>query len=187
MATNTTKVIIKKLGGERTNIARVCSEADIPAELKNSIVINGGKIELATCKEGKEVCDLGLYVAWEKSDKSPTGWNCWCKTNGFDTIDEVNGRYFERTQPVQAQVIVFGDSIPDFMSGATIDTEEDGTVHLTAEWGVQTAHPGEKYMYLAYQDGTFALLDLESNSAGQYYICDESGKLTEQKLVDWVC
>lgn len=180
------QIIIKKLGGRRENIALIRTEADIPEVLRESIAVENGKLILNCCTEGKETVDFGQFIAWETSDKTTTGYNCWCKSNGFETIDIIGGEYFERTKPVKAQVIVFGEPIPDFMKGAAIDIGPAGEVVLHAKWGDQTAQPGSNYMFLAYEDGTFALLDLDSESAMQYYICDEDGNITEQKLVDWI-
>lgn len=179
------QIIIKKLGGRRDNIALIHTEADIPEFLKETISVVDGKMCLE-CTEGRELVDFGQFIAWETSDKTGTGYNAWCKSNGFDTIDIIGGEYFERTKPVKAQVIVFGEPIPDFMKGASIDVGPDGTVVLHAEWGDQTAVPGSSYMFLAYEDGTYALLDLSSESAKQYFVCNVDGNITEQKLVDWI-
>ncbi|MBR2704044.1 MAG: hypothetical protein IKE91_01075 [Clostridia bacterium] len=179
------QIIIKKLGGRRDNIALVHTEADIPEFLRGTITVEDGKMRLE-CTEGREVVEFGQFIAWETSEKTGTGFNAWCKSNGFDTIDIVNGEYFERTKPVKAQVIDFDEPVPEFMTGAQIDRGPAGEVVLHAAWGDQTAVPGQCYMYLAYEDGTYALLDLDSESAKQYFVCDEDGNITEQKLGDWL-
>lgn len=181
-------VIIKKLGGKRSNISLVKSPADLPAELQKSISFEDGILTL-TCEEGEEKVELGAngkFICWEKSEQTSTGYNLWCKTNGFDTIDVIDGQYFERTRPVKAMLVQFDGQIPDFMSGAKIDIGNNNEVILHAEWGNQIAVPGQKYMFLSYEEGTFALLDLVSESANQYFVCDEGGNITNEKLVDWI-
>jgi len=167
----------------KDRVALINGEADIPEVLKEVVHVVNGKIFFDDCKEGAEMGLVPCFIAWEANSKMPRGINVWIKSDGFDVLFQEDGVWYQRPKVVKAATIDWDNiQIPDFATTAPIDIEE-GRLVLHASWGDQSCKAPEPYYILGYSNGTFALLGLETESAREYYLCTEDGKVLK-KLVD---
>lgn len=174
-----TQYIIKAEGKAKKNVALINSASDIPAHLEGIVTVADGKVFIRDCIEGSEVCPVGNFIAWEQDESTKSGWNIWCKSNGHSTLYMKDGQWFEKPKPVRYEEVNWTEpSIPDFMKGANIEVV-DGKIVLHALWGDQDAKAKDgPYAFLAYADGSYALLKLSSDSAKEYFTCDAEGNHT---------
>lgn len=160
----------------KDNVALVNCQEDVPTFLQGIVTVSNGFIHL-TSAEGKELAPVGNFIAWELDATMPGGYNVWCKSNGHTTLFCDGGHWFERPTVVKYQQLDWGDlKVPEFAVEAPIELFE-GKIVLHASWGDQTAEAPEPYAVLGYPDGSFALLKLDSESARQYNICTEEGRI----------
>ena len=164
---------------EKANVALIHTEADVPAFLAGIVTVSDGKVFIGTCIEGKELSDAPCFIAWEPDQSCEGGYNVWCKSNGFTTLFQQDGKWFEKPNMVKYEQINWDQlQIPAFATEAPIEIGA-GTITLHATWGDQSASAPEPYAVLGYADGSFALLKLNSDSAREYYICTEEGRILE--------
>lgn len=160
----------------KNNVALVHTQADVPEFLKH-VIVSDGNIYIGTCIEGEELAPVNNFIAWEPDESCEGGYNVWCKSNGHETLFMHDGVWYERPQVVKYSEINWAcPEIPDFATEAPIELFE-GKIVLHASWGDQTAEAPEPYAVLGYPDGSFALLKLDSESARQYNICTEEGRI----------
>lgn len=164
---------------EKNNVALIKSLEDIPEFLRESVKIANGMIYIGECIEGKELCPIGSFIAWERDESCASGFNTWCKSNGHETLVMIDGVWYEKPTVVKFEQIDWNAiQIPAFATEAPIEIGE-GKIVLHASWGDQTAYAPEPYAVLGYPDGSFALLKLNSDSARAYNICTEEGRILE--------
>ena len=177
--------VTKNVNGpvRKDNVALINSEADIPEVLHGIVTVVDGMIRINDCKEGRELAPVPMFIAWEEDPKMPSGFNVWCKNDGFDVLYQEDGVWYQKVTVVKAEAIDWDNiQIPEFAAAAPIDIEE-GRVILHASWGDQTCKAPEPYFILGYPNGDFALLGLDTKSALDYYVCTETGVII-RKLVD---
>ena len=163
----------------KDNVALIHTQADVPAFLQEIVIVSEDVVYLQTTIEGEELCSVGSFIAWEKDDTCKGGFNVWYKANGHDTLFMHEGVWYEKPTVVKYSEIDWSNpEIPDFAAHAPIEIT-DGQIILHASWGDQTATAPEPYAVLGYPDGTFGLLKLDSDSARQYNICSEEGRILE--------
>ncbi len=169
----------------KDRVALIKSAADIPEFLKEVVHCADGKIFFEDCLEGSEIGPVPNFIAWEADPKMPRGINVWIKSDGFDVLFQEDGVWYQRPSVVKAAEIDWDDiRIPAFAANAPIDVDvEERRIVLHASWGDQSAAAPAPYYILGYSNGTFALLGLETQSAREYYICTEKGKVIG-KLID---
>lgn len=72
------------------------------------------------------------------------------------------------------------ESIPEFLGGADIHQNEDGSWTIKTDWGESTGFPGKAYWvrYGTKEDGTpdANILTKTEKSYRDYIVCDENGK-----------
>lgn len=164
---------------QKNNVALILTQADVPAFLAKTVIVSEGKIYIGTCIEGAELAPVNNFIAWETDESCEGGYNVWCKSNGHETLFMHEGTWYERPTVVKyAEINWSNPEIPAFATDAPIDLEKYKIV-LHASWGDQTANAPEPYAVLGYPDGSFALLKLDSESARQYNICTEEGRILE--------
>lgn len=178
MTTTTMYVTKSSEPKAKTNVALVDTQEDVPAFLQEIVTVANGHIFLKTTIEGAELCPVHSFIAWEHDDSCEGGYNVWCKSNGFQTLYLYEGVWYEKPSVVKFCEIDWAcPSIPDFAAEAPIELYEDRIV-LHAKWGEQTACAPEPYAILGYPDGGHALLKLDSDSAREYFVCTEEGRIT---------
>lgn len=163
----------------KDNVALINTQEDVPDFLSKAVIVSDGKIYIGTCIEGAELAPVNNFIAWEKDESCEGGYNVWCKSNGHQTLFMQEGVWYEKPTVVKyAEIDWSNPKIPDFAAEASIELEADKIV-LHASWGDQTATAPEPYAILGYPTGGFALLKLDSESARQYNICTEEGRILE--------
>ena len=173
-------IFIKKPAGEK-QARRITKSSDIPEQLETSIVVRGEAIHLNTCSEGKENGRLGEVVAWEESDTSSTGFNCWfMDEEQVAKLEEVNGHFYETGATVRTAAPIT-DEFPSFLDGAEINRNSDGSWSIKTDWGVSTGFPGQAYwvLYGTRKDGSIDgnILTKSEKSYKDYLVCDENGNV----------
>ena len=177
-------ILIHKQAGTRKDAVRVNVVSDIPEFLRGSINIVDDSIYL-TCVEGDETCPIGSVIGYEESEKTSTGWNCWCIGNADANLVEIDGVFYKKATVMPAELIAhFG--IPKFLEGADIVRNEDGSWSIKTDWGLSTGVPGQAYwvLYGVKADGTpdANIINKTEKSYRDYIVCDEDGK-----DIGWLC
>lgn len=169
-------ILIHKEAGTRKDAVRIKRESDIPDFLKNAIEIMNGNLYLQ-CVEGKEVSELGVVVGYEVSDQTPSGYNCWVIGNAATNLVEKGGVFYKKATVLKAALL--SDVIPDFLEGADIRKNDDGSWSIRTSWGVSTGFCGEAYwvLYGINEDGTpdANILTRTEKSFRDYIVCDDMG------------
>ena len=149
----TNTIRIHKQAGAKKDAIRVTTANDIPEFLKSTIAIEDGQVKLV-CVEGSEVAPLGSVIGYEESEKTSTGWNAWCIGNAATNLIERDGIFYKKATILTAQQV--NDETPDFLEGANIRHNSDGSWTIVTDWGESTGFPGEAYWVLYGQkaDGT---------------------------------
>ena len=167
---------IHKEAGTKKDAVRIKSMRDIPEFLKGSIDIAHGQLYLM-CAEGLETCPLGSVVGYERTDRTHTGWNCWCIGNASTNLVEKDGAFYTKATILEAEPMTM--EIPELMRDAAIWCNRDGSWSLEASWGIQTGFPGEAYWVRSgfAEDGTPEgyILTKSEESYRSFIVCDEKG------------
>ena len=113
-------------------------------------------------------CKNGFYTI---------GWNAWCIGNAATNLIERDGIFYKKATILTAQQV--NDEAPDFLEGANIRHNSDGSWTIVTDWGESTGFPGEAYWVLYGQkaDGTpdANILTKTEKSYKDYIVCDENG------------
>ena len=169
-------IYIHKQAGTKKDAVRITTPADIPEFLKGSVDIARGLLFL-TCVEGAETCPVGSVIGYEESTQTPSGWNCWCVGNADTNLIEVDGVFYKKATVLQAMPV--GKEFPEFLEGAKIAHNEDGSWTIQTDWGASTGFPGQAYwvLYGTKPDGTpdANILTKTEKSYRDYIVCDEDG------------
>ena len=174
----TKMILIHKEAGTKKDAVRVTKESNIPDFLKEAITIVDGRIQLQ-CVEGTENADFGAVIGYEVSENTPSGYNCWVIGNASTNLVEKNGVFYKKATVMKAQ-LVEKNKIPDFLQGAEVRKNEDGSWTIKTSWGESTGFPGECYwvLYGTNEDGTpdANILTKTEKSFKDYLVCDEDGE-----------
>lgn len=169
-------ISIHKQAGQKKDAIRVNSAADIPEFLSSSIRATAEGLIL-TCVEGEEKADFGVVVGYEESTQTSTGYNTWVIGNAATNLVEIDGVFYKKATVMQAQPV--DEEFPEFLAGAKIRHNEDGSWTITTDWGESTGFPGQAYWVLYGQkaDGTpdANILTKTEKSYKDYIVCDEDG------------
>lgn len=166
---------IHKQAGTKKDAIRVNGIADIPDFLKTSISIDGNQVKLV-CVEGSETCPLGSVIGYEESDSTGTGWNCWHIANAATNLIEIDGVFYKKATVFQSAPL--SDVLPDFLKGADVRHNPDGSWTIKTSWGESTGFPGKAYWVLyGINDGKpdANILTKSEKSYRDYIVCDEDG------------
>ena len=174
----TNMILIHKEAGTKKDAVRVRQESNIPDFLKEAIKIVDDRIQLQ-CVEGTETADFGAVIGYEVSENTPSGYNCWVIGNASTNLIEKNGVFYKKATVMKAQ-LVEEDRIPDFLQGAEVRKNDDGSWTIKTSWGESTGFPGECYwvLYGTNGDGTpdANILTKTEKSFKDYLVCDENGE-----------
>ncbi len=169
-------ILIHKQAGQKKDAIRVTKEADIPDFLRESIRVSGDTIQL-TCVEGDEECPVGSVIGYEESQATSTGYNCWCIGNAATNLVEIDGVFYKKATIMKAALLT--EEYPEFLKGAEISRNDDGSWSIKTDWGVSTGFPGEAYWvrYGTKEDGVpdANILTKTEKSYRDYIVCDENG------------
>jgi len=170
-------IMIHKQAGTKKDAVRVTNFSDIPDFLNASIKIDGESLIL-TCVEGTEKAPVGSVIGYEESSKTSTGWNCWCIGNAATNLIEMDGVFYKKATVLEAQCV--DDEFPEFLKGAKITHNADGSWTIKTDWGESTGYPGNAYWvrYGTKPDGTpdANILTKTEQSYKDYIVCDDAGK-----------
>ena len=124
---------------EKTNVALINCQADVPEFLQEIVIVSEDKIYIGTCIEGVELAPVNNFIAWERDDSCTGGYNVWCKSNGHETLFHDGNKWYERPTIIKYQDLNWSNlRMPEFAAEAPIDIE-GGKIVLHASWGDQTA------------------------------------------------
>ena len=171
-----TKIRIHKQAGQKKDAVRVNTVFDIPEFLKGTIKIEGESLILV-CVEGEEKAPIGSVIGYEESTQTLTGWNTWCIGNAATNLVEIEGVFYKKATVLEAQLL--DEEFPEFLRGAEIRHNEDGSWTIKTDWGESTGFPGMAYwvLYGTKADGTpdANILTKTEKSYKDYIVCDEDG------------
>ena len=171
-----TIINIHKQAGQKKDAVRIISIGDIPDFLKETITIVDNQLHLV-CVEGNETAPLGSVIGYEKSNSTSTGWNTWHIANASTNLVEIDGVFYKKATVMLAMAV--SEEFPEFLKGADITHNEDGSWSIKTDWGVSTGFPGTSYWvrYGTKEDGTpdANILTKTEKSYNEYIVCDEYG------------
>lgn len=177
MFESTITINIHKEAGARKDAIRVSSVADIPAFLTETITICGDSVQLVNVEMGISHCPLGSVIGYEKSESSSTGWNAWHIANAATNLIEQDGVFYKKATVFKAMKV--GESLPEWLEGAPIRHNADGSWTITTPWGESTGFPGKSYwiLYGTNEDGSIDanILTKSEKSYKDYIVCDDDG------------
>ena len=173
----------------KKDAVRVNTWADMPRFLveAGAIVSWGGKLHFLS-REGLEEAPFGSVIAWEPSQEMKSGWNVWALGPDYvrEKLEERPDGFYTRPVPVEAEPI--DDTFPEFLRGANISRNADGSWSVKTDWGVSTGFPGRAYWvrYGTKGDGTpdCNILTKGEKSYEDYLVCDEKGGEVVGRLAD---
>lgn len=161
---------------KRKDAVRVNSIQDIPEFLQGTITVEGESLKLV-CVEGNETAPLGSVIGYEKSAQTETGWNTWVIGQPEKLLDEIDGVFYTKVVVLQARAV--DDEFPEFLKGAQISHNDDGSWTIKTDWGESTGFPGKAYWvrYGTKEDGSpdANILTKSEKSYRDYIVCDEDG------------
>ena len=168
---------IHKKAGQRKDAIRITVATDVPEFLRETVKVEEGQIKLI-CVEGNETAPIGSVIGYEESSSTNTGWNAWHIANADTNLVEVDGNFYKKATIMQAQPV--SDEFPEFLKGADITHNEDGSWSIKTDWGVSTGFPGKAYwvLYGTKEDGKpdANILTKTEKSYREYIVCDENGQ-----------
>ena len=183
MANLQTVLKIHKQAGQRKKAIRINGADDIPEFLQGSIVIAFGRVFL-DCVEGHEECPLGSVIGYERSEKTVSGWNCWCIGNADTNLIERDGVFYTKATILEATPIT--EEFPELMRGANIWRNDDGSWSFETKYGIMEGKPFEAYWVKSgeNQDGTPKgyILTRSEESLNSFLVCDEA----EENDLGWL-
>lgn len=157
---------------------RLNSAADIPEFLKDAISTEPDGTFRLDCLEGVEIAPKGVLVAYEKDSRTKSGWNAW--VCGKDRLACLHGKFYTRPSVTEAALIRDGQ-LPDFMQGANVYRNENGSYFLTTPWGTSLGRPDEG-LFVCYKRGEgkdarpdVNILTFGAESVKEYSICTKDG------------
>jgi len=154
---------------------RINSERDIPEQLRDTISVKNGEIEMV-CAEGIEHAPLGMVVGFEMTDKTQTGFGAWPISDESRIIeDKETGIIYAR--PKVSEAVMLTDLIPTEI-GEKMWRNEDGSISLQTDWGISTANPGDA-LIIKYGEGDYNLLTIDTPSYHDYMTCTADGQNIE--------
>lgn len=161
----------------------------IPEELVESVKVSedGQTITVECVESGTIDIPRGKFVAFEKDDRCPHGWNCWEKSNAATTIikgkdDDGNDCYLAKGEEVECCITSNG-ALPWFLSDdqapeLRILGNEFEVKGSNGHWQRGTVGNSIFVYYNREVDGVHdvAIVDADTESAKQYYAIIELAK-----------
>lgn len=167
---------IHKQAGQKKDAFRALNAESIPTFLRETVTFDGNEFTLI-CVEGTERVPIGSVIGYEESNQTATGWNTWCIGNAATNLVEIDGVFYKKATILEAEAV--SDEFPEFLRGAEIRHNEDGSWTIKTSWGESTGFPGKAYWVLYGRDGDKVdanILTKSEKSYKDYIVCDADGK-----------
>lgn len=167
---------IRKKIGYRKDAVRINTVTDIPWFLERCIKIVDDRL-LFISINGTEAVSLGSIIGYDESTFVPTGWNCYLIDNSDNNLIEFDGAFYNKGIIIEAKRV--DDIFPEFLTGADITHNSDGSWTIKNDFGEHTGYPGNAYWMLlrTKRDGTpdGTILNKNDESYKDYIVCDNNG------------
>lgn len=168
---------IHKQAGQKKDAVRVTRKEDIPEFLRKSIRFQDDNTIVLDCVEGSELSRTGVVIGYEKSERMLSGYNCWVIGYVSTNLVEIDGVFYKKAPILKSQPV--SEEFPEFLAGATIRHNDDGSWTIKTDRGESTGFPGKAYwvLYGTKADGTLDanILTKNEKSYRDYIVCDEDG------------
>lgn len=172
---------VRKKAGQKKDAFRVTNHESIPDFLRETVTIGTDGLVHLRCVEGDETCPLGSVIGYEKSPNTGTGYNTWVIGNAATNLIEEDGVFYKKATVMQAEFV--SDEFPEFLAGASIRRNDDGTWTITTDWGESTAIPGDALWvrYGTKPDGTpdANAVSMRERAYFEYYLCEPDGTIID--------
>ena len=172
----TSKIFIQKAPKPKDAV-RIRSAEDIPDFLRGTISIEGEEMVMHNAEGSNQRAPLGMVCGFEKSEATSSGYGMWPISDESRLIER-DGKFFAKPTPTPACPI--GPEPPEWMSGAEIRHNRDGSFTMKTDWGESTGRPGEAYwvLYGVKADGRpdANILTISERSFSDYFLCTEDGQ-----------
>ena len=133
-------------------------------------------------KDHFETCYPGVVIAWETTTDPdlPNGYNLWVKGNAAETLEEKNGKFYQKPSIVEAKII--SDEFPEFIRGAKISPDGNGW-SLVTPWATVSGKYGD--IWAKYGVNSKGEVDAniiavsQTDTVNQYFVCTKEGEVIE--------
>ncbi len=180
--------IKKQAGKEVKNCFRITSDpTSVPEAVRDCVrFCTDGSILIDNVDnktEHVERCNPGEVIVYETTTDSalPRGWNLYVKGNAATTLLEQNGKFYRLPSIVEAQFVT--EEFPEFIRGAKITHNEDGTWSLDCGWAVVSGYPGDIWAkYGVNADGSIdanIIAVSQTDTINDYFVCTADGEVIE--------
>lgn len=192
-------ILISKAPGQKKNAFRLIDSFSVPDFLREYVQIDGD-IATITSLEGKETLKLSErpVIAYEKLDpervanvgklkKNSLGeyWNLWYKANADETLEEINGEFFEKAteKPRIYKAMLVSVMSPAFLglteekAVTTLIPSMEGWTFYVSWQDTPLFATFNKGFWIKYDDDNFNYLEIGTPAADAYFVTDEEGNI----------
>lgn len=178
--------IKKKAGKEVTNVFRLTGPESVPEHLRSAVRFTDEGIFIDNVDNKVDYCEkaaIGVVIAYETTeDENLNGWNLWVKSNAAETLDEKDGKFYQKPAIVEAQFIT--DEFPEFIRGAKIsyDAQAKFPWSLDCGWAVVSGKSGDIWAKYGEKDGVIdanIIAVNQEDTVSQYFVCTAEGEIIE--------
>lgn len=162
------------------NAIRVSTLNTIPVELRGAIQIINCMIRLHN-DNGPQLVPSGSIIAYEKSEKTPSGYNCWAVAGPHTNVVKIDEALYIEPSIVHAMLIPDKEDIkPLWVNRCNLTYNGDGTTTLKNGIHSTTGRIGIDFIIASGMVGSPnfkpSILTRENPSYSDYLVCEESGK-----------
>lgn len=162
------------------NAIRVSTFDTIPVELRDAILILNCQLRLHN-NNGSQVVPSGSIIAYEKSDKTRSGYSCWAVAGPHTDVVKVGEVLYIKPSITHAMLIPDKEDVkPLWVHRCNIAYNGDGTATLKNGNISTTGRIGIDFLVCHGMVGSTnfkpTILTREDPSYGEYLVCEESGK-----------
>lgn len=162
------------------NVVKISTFSTIPAELREAVQIVNCELWLDT-NDGIKTAPSGSLVCFEKSEQTPSGYNCWVVATPHTALVKVDGKTCVKPSILHAMLIPDKDEAkPLWVNGCNLTYNGDGTATLKTENGCVSGRIGIDFLLChglkKDSKSKVSILATYDESYNDYIVCDESGK-----------
>ena len=161
------------------NVVKITTVGSIPAELEEAIKIVKCKVQLDT-NDGIKVVPTGSLICFEKSNQTPSGYNCQMVASPRTDLITIDGKVYIKPSIIHAMLIPDKNEVkPLWVEHSKLTYNGDGTATLHTAKGDFSGRIGIDFLLChgLKKGGNYEvnILTTYDKSYTDYIVCDESG------------
>ena len=161
------------------NVVEISTLSTIPVFLRKAITLANHQLWLDNV-DGLGNAPIGSVIAYEKSDLTYSGYNCWFVGRTIDLV-KIDGIFYTKPHIIHAMLIPDTDEArPLWVNSSNLTYNGDGTATLETDNGTVTGRIGIDFIisHGIKKNGkpNASILSPYDESYNDYIVCDNSGK-----------